>query len=87
MELRSTITDTVFVDCESLHEKFVCRFFEATLIGDLAAGDEETEAKLRCAGIDTCVELEESLVEEAIECGRLSGPIVFKMFSRLVFAS
>ena len=52
----------------------------------MAAGDEETKTEFGCGGIDACVELDEGLVEEAVEGGGLSGPVVFEVFSGLVFS-
>lgn len=67
LKLGSAITDAIFIDRESLHEEFVGSFFEAALVSDLAAGNEETETQFSCGWVDARVELDEGLVEEAVE--------------------
>lgn len=69
LELRSAVADTIFVDGESLYKVFVGRFLEAALVSNLPTGNEETEAELGCGWIDASVELNECLVEEAVEAG------------------
>ena len=86
LELRSAIAYAILVDRESLDKEFISRFLEAALVSNLPAGDEETEAKFGSRWIYAGVELNEGLVEEAIEAGRLGGPIVFEVFARFVLA-
>jgi hypothetical protein len=69
-----------------LDEELVSSFLESTLVGNLPAGDEQPKAKLRRCWIDAGIELNECLVEEAVEVGGLGGPIVFEVFARLELA-
>jgi hypothetical protein len=85
LELCTTITDAVFVDGESLHKEFVRGLLKAALVCYLSTGNEKSEAEFRCAGIDPCIELNQSLVEESIQRRRLSGPVIIKMFSSFEF--
>lgn len=84
--MRSAVTNAIFVNGEGLDEELVSSFLEATLVGNLPAGDEQPKAKLRRCWIDAGIELNECLVEETVEVGGLGGPIVFKVFARLVLA-
>lgn len=65
---------------------FICHFLEAALVSDLPAGNEETEAEISSGRSDAVVELKECLVEEAVEAGRLGGPVVFEVLAGFVFA-
>lgn len=67
LELRSAVADTIFVNSESLYKVFVSHFLEPALVSNLPTGNEETEAELGGGWIDAGVELNECLVEEAIE--------------------
>jgi hypothetical protein len=69
-----------------LDKVFISRFLEATLVSNLPAGDEETEAEFCSGWIDARVELNERLVEEAVEAGGLGGPVVFEVLAGFVFA-
>jgi hypothetical protein len=86
LELRSAVTNAIFVDGEGLDEELVRSFLEATLVGDLPAGNEQPKAELRGCWVDTGIELNECLVEKTVEVGGLGGPIVFEVFARLVLA-
>ena len=55
LELCSRIADAVLVDGERLGEEFVGEFFEAALVGDLAARDKEAEAEFGGGGVDAGV--------------------------------
>jgi hypothetical protein len=69
-----------------LDKEFISRFFEATLVSNLPAGDEEAETKFRRGWADTGVQLNECLVEEAVEVGGLGRPVIFKVLAGFVFA-
>ena len=84
--MRSAVTNAIFVNGEGLDEELVSSFLEATLVGNLPAGDEQPKAKLRRCWSDAVIELKECLVEETVEVGGLGGPIVFEVFARLVLA-
>jgi len=84
--LRSAVTNAIFVNGEGLNEELVSSFLKATLVGNLATGDEQPKAKLRRYWSDASIELNECLVEETVEVGGLGGPIVFEVFARLVLA-
>ena len=85
LKLGPAVTDAVFIDCERLGEEFVRKFLEATLVGNLAAGDEASEAKFRRRGRDTTVQCAKRLMHELIQSSRLRRPIVFVMFTGFVF--
>lgn len=57
------------------------------MVSNLSTGNEETEAEFRSGWIDAGVELNECLVEKAVEAGGLSRPIVFEVFSGFILAS
>lgn len=84
--MRSAVTNAIFVNGEGLNEELVSSFLKATLVGNLATGDEQPKAKLRRCWSDASIELNECLVEETVEVGGLGGPIVFEVFARLVLA-
>ena len=86
LELCSAVTNAIFVNGEGLDEELVSSFLEATLVGDLPAGDEQPKAEFRGCWVDAGIELNECLVEETVEVRGLSGPIVFEVFARLVLA-
>jgi hypothetical protein len=86
LELRSAVTNAIFVNGEGLDEEFISNFLEATLVCNLPAGDEQPKAELRRRWIDSGIELNECFVEETVEDGGLGGPIVFEVFARLVLA-
>jgi hypothetical protein len=79
--LRSAVTNAIFVNGEGLDEELVSNFLEATLVGDLPAGDKQPKAELCSRWIDAGIELNECLVEETVEVGGLGGPIVFEVFA------
>ena len=69
-----------------MDEELVSSFLEATLVGNLPAGDEQPKAKLRRCWSDAGIELNECLMEETVEVGGLGRPIVLEVFARLVLA-
>jgi hypothetical protein len=69
-----------------LDKVFVSHFLEAALVSNLPAGNEETEAEIGSGRGDAVVELNECLVKEAVEAGRLDRPVVFKVLAGFVFA-
>ena len=84
LELGAGVGDGFFVDGKGLGKEFVGDFFEGGLVGDLAAGDEEAEAEV--GGAVASVEGRDGGVHEFVEGGRLGLPVVFVVFSRLVFS-
>lgn len=67
LELGARVGDRFFVDREGLGEEFIGDFFEFTLVGDLAAEEEEAEGKIRCG--DARIECGDGLMHKFVQCG------------------
>ena len=84
LELCPGVRDGFLVDGERLCEELIGYFFEASLVSDLSAGDEETETEVRSTVAG--VEGGDGGVHEFEEGGGLRGPVVVVVFAGLVLS-
>ena len=85
LELSSGVTDRVFVDRKCLRKEFVANFLESCLVGNFTTHDEQSKSQVSTAGVHPLIQVIDTLVQEAIESGRLRLPVVVVMLTGLQF--